>query len=320
MRRAKKLESRTWLARSFVCAVIVVMIGACSGRESTLIRLVPVESCAIMTLDWSSLRHDPDLRRLINGDEFEVILKRIGIDSDSVDSVAVFSSLDSQTTSGLLLRGSFNRKQVIADLKQSGWKENLLENHSVYLNGPDCIASLGRNTLFAGTRGGALAVFRAQESAKESIVTSPAFKKINDGTSMNGKPVRGFLLIPQGTLDMADAALTAGSVALSLFQLGGIGQLLKAVNVARGFGFSLDHGTHDEYSAELCVLMRDEEAAVFVNGSLNALKTISELAATGKRDLEELRALQKMKVDRRGEVLRLNMEIPATALLPPGGR
>ena len=317
MRRAKKLESQTWLARSFVCAVIVVMIGACSGREHTLMRLVPVESCAIMTLDWSSLRDDPDLRRLINGDEFEVILKRIGIDSDSVNSVVVFSSLDSQTT-GLLLRGSFNRKQVIADLKQSGWKENLLENHSVYFNGPDCIASLGRNTLFAGTRGGALAVFRAQESSKESIVASPAFKKINDGTSINSKPVRAFLLIPQGTLDMADAALTAGSVALSLFQLGGIGQLLKAVNVARGFGFSLDHGSHDEYPAELCVLMRDEEAAVFVNGSLNGLKMISELAATSKRDLEELRALQKMKVDRRGEVLRLNMEIPATALLPPG--
>jgi len=119
---------------------------------------------------------------------------------------------------------------------------------------------------------------------------------------------------------MADAALTASSVALSLFQLGGIGQLLKAVNVARGFGLSLDHGTHDEYPAELCVLMRDEEAAAFVNGSLNAMKTISELAATDKRDLEGLRALQKMRVDRRGEVLRLNMEIPATALLPPNGR
>ena len=318
MRRAQRLGSENWPTLSFACAVIISTMSACSGRESSLMRLVPVESCAIMTLDWTSLRRDPDLRRLINGGEFEVLLKRIGIDSDSVDSVAVFSSLDSRTTSGLLLRGSFNRKQVIADLKQSGWKENLLENHTVYFNGTDCIAALGRNTLFAGTRGGALAVFRAQESVRESIVASPAFKKINDGTSVNSKPVRAFLLIPQGTLDMADAALTAGSVALSLFQLGGIGQLLKAVNVARGFGLSLDHGTHDEYPAELSVLMRDEEAAVFVNGSLNAMKTISELAATGKRDLEELRALQKMKVDRRGEVLRLNMEIPATALLPPG--
>ena len=271
-----------------------------------------------MTLDWSSLRHDPDLRRLINGDSFETILKRIRIDSDSVDIVTVFSSLDNQTTSGLLLRGSFQQKQVIADLKQSGWKERSLQNRSVYLNGSDCIALLSRNTLFAGTHDGALAVFRAQANVRESIVASPAFKKINDGTSMSGKPVRAILLIPQGTLDMADAALTATSVALSLFQLGGIGQLLKAVNVASGFAFSLDHGIHDEYPVELSVLMRDEKAAVFVNGSLNALKKISELAATDKRDLEELKALQKMKVDRKGEVLRLQMDIPRTALLPPG--
>ena len=320
MRRTNKLGSQNRLARLLVSTVFVVLIGACGRSESSLMRLVPVDSCAIITLDWSSLRHDPDLRRLINGDEFEALLKRIRIDSDSVDSVTVFSSIDSQTTSGLLLRGSFNRNQVVAALKQSGWEENLLENRSVYVNGTDCIASLGRNILFAGTRGGASAVFRAQESVRESIVSSPAFKKINHGTSMNSKPVRALLLIPQGTLDMADAALTASSVVLSLFELGGIGQLLKAVNVARGFDLSLDHGTHDEYRAELCVLMRDEEAAVFVNGSLNALKTISELAATDKRDLEGLKALQKMKVDRRGEVLRLNMEIPATALLPPNGR
>ena len=279
-------------------------------------RLVPLESCAVITLDWSSLRHNPDLRRVIKGDEFETLLGRLGINSDSVDNVVVFSAMDGHTTSGLLLRGTFNRKKVLADIKQSGWKENSLRDHTIYLNGPDCIAPLARNTLFVGTRDGALAVFRAEKSVRESIVASPAFKKINDGISTNGKPVRALLLIPQGTLDMADAALTATSVALSLFELGGIGQLLKAVNVASGFAFSLDHNSYDQYHVELCVLMRDEKAAVFVNGSLNALKTISELAAADKRDLEGLRALQKMKVDRRGEVLRLNMEIPATALFP----
>ncbi len=271
-----------------------------------------------MTLDWSSLRHDPYLTRLIKGDAFETLLKRIGIDSDSVDTVAVFSSIDSQTISGLLIRGSFNRKNIIAELKQSGWKEEVLDDHTVYLNGPDCIATVGRNTLFAGTRGGAATVFRAEESVRESIVASPAFKRINEG--MNNKPVRALLLIPQGTLDMADAALTATAAALSLFQLGGIGQLLKALNVASGFAFSLDHVTHEKYPVEISVLMRDQEAAAFVNGSLNAMKTISELAATDNRDLEGLRALKGMKVDRTGEVLRIKMEVAVTALIPPSGR
>ena len=57
---------------------------------------------------------------------------------------------------------------------------------------------------------------------------------------------------------MADAALTATSFALSLFNFGGIGQLLQVVNVARAFGFSLDQSTGEMYPVELCVLMRDE--------------------------------------------------------------
>jgi hypothetical protein len=89
------------------------------------------------------------------------------------------------------------------------------------------------------------------------------------------------------------------------------------VNVARGFGFSLDQSTGETYPVELCVLMRDEQAAVFVSGSLNALKTISELAATDKRDREQLRAIQQMRVVRKQEVLAVKMEIPGAALFPP---
>ena len=117
---------------------------------------------------------------------------------------------------------------------------------------------------------------------------------------------------------MADAALTATSVALSLFNLGGIGQLLQAVNVARGFGFSLDQSAGEMYPVELCVLMRDEQSAVFVSGSLNALKTISELAATDNRDREQLRAIRQMSIVRKQEVLAVKMEIPGAALFPPG--
>ena len=144
--------------------------------------------------------------------------------------------------SGLLLRGTFDSKQIAGQLKDSGWTENSFDGHKVYVKAADYVAMPSTKTLFAGTREGALAVFRAADTAKESIVTSDAYKKINAAISTNRKPVKAFLLIPQGTLDMADAALTATSVALSLFNLGGIGQLLQAVNVARGFGFSLDQG------------------------------------------------------------------------------
>ena len=302
---------------SVTITLVLLIVSCCTTRESSLFRLVPVESCAIMSIDWSSIREDSELRRVIRGDQFDLLLRELGINNESVNTVVVFSALDGQATSGLLLRGSFDSKEIARELKKSGWTENSLEGHKVYVKAADHVAMPSAKTLFAGTRDGALAVFRAADNSKESIVASDAYKRINEAISKNRTPVKAFLLIPQGTLDMADAALTATSVALSLFNLGGIGQLLQAVNVARGFAFSLDQSTGETYPVELCVLMRDEQSAVFVSGSLNALKTLSELAATDNRDREQLRAIRQMRIVREQEVLAVKMEIPGAALFPP---
>jgi hypothetical protein len=297
--------------------LVLLIVSCCTTRESSLFHLVPIESCAIMSIDWSSIRDDSELRRVIKGAQFDALLRELHLDSKSVNTVAVFSALDGETMSGLLLRGSFDSKQLAGELKDSGWTENSLEGHKVYVKATDYVAMLATKTLYAGTREGALAVFRAADDSKESIVASDAYKKINAAISRDRTPVKAFLLIPQGTLDVADAALTATSVALSLFNLGGIGQLLQAVNVAAGFGFSLDQSTGEMYPVELCVLMRDEQSAVFVNGSLNALKTISALAATDNRDREQLRAIRQMTIVRKQEVLAVKMEIPGAALFAP---
>lgn len=296
---------------------MLLVTSCCTTGESSLFRLVPLESCAVISIDWKSIKTDRELRRVFRGDQFDALLRQLGIDENTLNTVAVFSGLDSQAVSGLLLRGDFASKNIAGQLKDSGWIESSLDGHKVYVKAADYVAMPSSKTLFAGTREGASAVFRAANAAKESIVTSDAYKKINGAISTNRTPVKAFLLISQGTLDMADAALTATSIALSLFNLGGIGQLLQAVNVARGFGFSLEKGAHEMYPVELCILMRDEEAAVFVSGSLNALKTISELAASDNRDRESLRAMRAMSIVRKHEVLAVKMEIPGVALFPP---
>lgn len=269
-----------------------------------------------MSIDWSSVKADSELRRVLKAEQFDELLRELRVDSESVNTFAVFSALDGQAMSGLLLRGSFDSKKIAGELKDSGWIENSLDGHNVYVKAADYVAMLSTKTLFAGTRGGALAVFRAADNTKESIVASDAYKKIT-AISTKRSPITAFLFIPQGTLDMADAALTATSFALSLFNLGGVGQLLQAVNVARGFRFSLDKSGGEMYPVELCVLMRDEECATFVNGSLNALKTVSELAASDNRERASQRAIQQMSIVRKNEVLAVKMEIPGTALFPP---
>lgn len=272
----------------------------------------------MLSVDWSAIKNDDELRRIIKAKELEDWLQRLRINGESIQNIVVFSGIDSKSISGLLLRGAFESKQVVAELKSNGWHEESIDGGTVYVNASEYIALPARNTLFAGTRDAALGVFRAKRSAPQSVVGSNLFKKINAGMSTtDAKPVKAFLLIPQGTLDMADAALTATSVALSFFNLGGVGQLLKAMNVARAFAFTLDHVNHDRYPVELCVLMRDEEAAVFMSGSLNAMKQLSELAADDARDQQAIREFRKMTITRRDEVLTVKMEMPGEALFPP---
>jgi hypothetical protein len=288
---------------------------SCSLRKPALIRLVPMESCAVMSIDWSSVRVDEQLRRVIRGDQFEVLFQKLGIDSQSVTGIIVFSAIDSRTVSGMLLRGALDEKRIAAELKRVGWIEDFVEGHTVYVHTADYFAIPAADTVFVGTREAALAVFRAAETTAESIVASDAYKKINAAVSMDSKPIKAYLLLSEGTLEMADGALSATSVALSLFNLGGIGQLLKAVNVARGFAFSLGKGTRENYPVELRVLMRDEAAATFISGSLNALKTMTAAVSANSREQENFRALQQMRIVRKHEVLAITMEMPVNALI-----
>jgi len=280
-------------------------------------RFVPQESCAILSVEWPALKANNDFRRLFKAKELEDSLRRLQIKEESIRTIVVFSGVDSEEISGLLVRGVFDSQAIAAELKTHAWNEESLDGNKVYVHAAEYIALPSNHTLFAGTREAVLRVFRAKRNAPESIVASLSYKKVNSGISTaDSKPVKAFLLIPQGTLDMADAALTATSFALSFFNLGGIGQLLKAVNVARGLAFTLDHGK-DRYPIELCVLMRDEDAAVFVSGSLNVMKQLSDLAAADVRDQQAISEFRKMTITRRQDVLAVKMEMPAEALFPP---
>jgi hypothetical protein len=285
-----------------------------------MIDLVPFDSCAVVVVDWAAVRNDSDLKRLFNGDQFEAVLQRLALDSSSVGTLVIFSAMNTQAKAGMLLRGSFDKQKQISTLKTRGWREESVDGHKVYVNGNDYAAIPQSNILFAGTREAAAAVFRALNNSRESFGSSSSYKKISAGMTTRSNPVKAFLVIPDGTLDMADAALKATSVVLSLFDLGGIGALLKQINIASGFGLNIGHGSNQSYPVEMCVLMRDEKAAALVNGSLNLMKGLSTMASTNKRDEQALQALHSMTITRVREVLAIRMTVPQAALFPPNAR
>lgn len=296
--------------------LLLLSMCACSRRQSAVLDLVPVDSCAVVIIDWSTVRNDNDLKRLFKGDQFEVILQQLALNSAAVKTAVVFSGINTQATAGLLLHGSFNRKEEIAALKARRWQEQRVDGHTVYTNGKDYVALPQTGTVFAGSREAAAAVFRALADSRQGFISSSLYKQIAAGMTTRNSPIRAFLVIPQGSLDMADAALAATSLALSLFDMGGVGSLLKQINIARGFGLTLGRGTNQTYPVEMCVLMRDEQAAAVVSGSLNLMKRLSA-AATNNRDEQAFQALQNVSVTRVKEVLSIKMTVPRAVLVPP---
>lgn len=308
------------LAGGLSTSLLLLSFFACSRYESSIIDLVPSDSCAVLVVNWSTLRNDDDLKRLFKGDQFEVILERLGVDSSSVKTLVVFSAMNSRAKAGMLLRGSFDRQKQIASLKTRGWRDTSVDGHKVYVNGNDYAAIPESNIFFAGTREAATAVFNTLNNARESFSSSSSYKKISAGLTTRNEPIEAFLVIPQGTLDMADAALEATSVALSLFDLGGVGALLKQLNIASGFGLNLGRGSEQMYPVEMCVLMRDEKAAAFISGSLNLLKGFSTAASNSNGDEQARQALHNMSITRVREVLSIRMTVPQAVLMPPSAR
>jgi hypothetical protein len=293
---------------------------ACSRQDSSVIDLVPSDSCAVLVVEWSTLRNDNDLKRLFKGEQFEVVLEHLGVDSSAVKTLVVFSAMNSRAKAGMLVRGSFDMQKQIASLKTRGWLATSVAGHKVYVKGNDYAAMPQNNILFAGTLEAATAVLNNLHNTRDSFSASSPYKKINAGLTTRNEPIKAFLVIPQGTLDMADAALEATSVALSLFDLGGIGALLKQINFASGFGLTLGHGSNQMYPVEMCVLMRDEKAAALVTGSLSLMKGFSTMASTSNRDEPALDALHNMSITRVREVLAIKMTVPQAALFPPNTR
>ena len=55
-----------------------------------------------------------------------------------------FSSIDNKNA-GLLLRGSFDPKEIATELKANGWREESLDGHKVYVNAADYVAMPASN-------------------------------------------------------------------------------------------------------------------------------------------------------------------------------
>jgi hypothetical protein len=302
---------------AFAIGLYALLLCGCGQRESRLTEFLPSNSNMVILVNWSAVRKDPGLMRVINGQLYEAQIRRFGIDETKLRELAVFGMIRAETQGGLIFRGTFDARQTLAALRSQGWSEESIEGHKVFSSGKDFAAAPDDDVLIAGTRDGVATSLRALKNSKESLTTSASFKKMRTALSPGKKPIAAFLLAPDNSIEIVDSMLSVAGGALSLFDAGGIADILKKLNIASGVGFSIARGKNENCAVSFSVLLRDEKTAEIAANSLSFIKELSAMASLNSGSKKDEQAIRDFTVTREKETLLLHMQIPESVFNTP---
>jgi hypothetical protein len=301
---------------AFIICLYALLLGGCGRSESRLVEFLPSNSNMIILINWSAVRKDPGLKRVINSRIYESQIRRFGIDETELSELAVFGIIRSETQGGLIFRGNFEARRILASLKSQGWNEDSLEGRKVYTSGEDYAAAADDNILIAGTREGVSVSLRTLKHSRENLTTSASFKKMRTVLSSGKSPITAYMLAPDNSIEIMDSALSVAGGALSLFDASGIANILKRFNIANGIGFSIARGKNENCAVSFSVLLRDEKTAEIAADSISIIKELSAMAVSGSGSKEDQQAIRDFTVTREREALLLKMQMPESALIP----
>jgi hypothetical protein len=289
---------------------------ACSSSVSrqSLFGLVPSSSFAVLTVDWQKVRNDGELKKVAKGAELESVLHELGVASESVSNIAVFSDgqKSAEGRTGMIAKGRFNSKDITQGLINSKkWKQDTIDGRRAYVNSADdaCLLFLDSQVFVVSTRAGVAAVIEAAARPEMRFTSSRAYKTLVGRFESNQYPILMMLAFPQNSQDMANAALQISSTVMDIAGIGPLGQLLTKIGFAQGLGCAISRN-NDSFPVEVFAVMKDEEAAQFVSGGLNLLKNLAAMAPTNNQSQQQdtaVRSLQSMSITRSREVLSIRM-------------
>lgn len=287
-----------------------------SSTKQSLLRLAPLDSVVVVAADWKAVSRDGELKRIIRGEQVEGAFRQLGIAVGEVSELAAFGAgrEGPESSTGMLLRGTFDARAVASRLKAGGWTERGGEGRRVYTNPADGtrLAVVRKSLLVVGTKAGVEGVLKADDDSAESFASNSTYRKLAAHLKTGRHPVSMVVAFPETTQDMAAAAIELSSAVIDFAGAGPLGDLLKKIGYVRGFGCSINR-VGDGLPVEILALMKDEESASFVSGSLNLLQGLSAMAPDRNllpSDKAALGRIRKMSVTRKKDVLSIHLTMP----------
>lgn len=300
----------------FVLAMIVcaaLLPGCSSSRQHKLFEYAPASSVVAAYIDWSSVRQDDALKDVLKPQDVGRFFEALSLKDDDVGEMLIFGGGGGNI--GVVMRGVFDTDAVIENLKSRDWREQSNERDVIYTrtNSEEYLAATD-DLLVVGTRGGVMSVL--DREGGEDLTRHPVYEKLSDYLDDSDAPVTVVFAAPQKARDMTSAALKISSAMLDLAQLGAITGFVEQLGAVEGVGCTLNHND-GVFPIEMIALMKDEETASLVSGTLNLAQSFASLASQNNlaaNQKQSLNQLQQLNVTRDANILSIRATMTAAQL------
>lgn len=128
----------------------------------------------------------------------------------------------------------------------------------------------------------------AKTRPQNRFTSNPVYKVLSSQFGGKQYPILMMVALPQASQDMANAAVQLTSTAMNLAGVGPLGDLLDNLAYAQGLGCAISH-KDQLFPVVVSAVMKDEESANLVSGTLVLLKNLGE-TATDAESLDQLPA------------------------------
>ena len=309
---------KTCLVFTVLSMTLLGSLSCSTDSRLSPMAIVPSNSVIVLSAKWQEVTQDAKLKTLVKGHEIENALARLGINPASVTRLALFSpGLNSRDSDlGVILSGTYKAGGVISNLQSQGWIKHAYKGTALYGNTSNnqFLALLKGNLVAVGSRAS------VESTIDVSLNRQLAFTRQTPTNSLvreNGYPITIVLAMSQEAQDMSNALLRVTSFMLDIGEMGAVGDLLNTIGFARALSCSVSRKGAN-FPVEIKAVMKDENSASFVSGSLNLLKGASNLIprdgmnAADRQSIDRFRDLQ---ITRSGETLSIKMDIPESEIL-----
>jgi len=306
----------------FAGLFFTLFLAACSGSngQRALFKYVPSSSYAVLAVNWKTVSKDPDLKRISKGADVERLFAQLGVDGATVTEFAVFGepAESAQASRGLIAMGAFNSSDIVKGLQDRGWAERDFEGRRVYTNPADdsWLTVFEKNVFIVGTQAGVNNAIRAGKKPENRFASNPEYKILTSHFETRQYPIVMMVAFPPASQDMANAAIQISSTVMDLAGAGPLGELFNKIGYARGLGCAISR-KGNEFPVAVSAVMKDEESAKLVSGTLNLLRTVGGMVSKNyaQSDPESASAIRTMVVDKNGEVVSIKMTMSRRTLM-----